>query len=101
MANEARIVYVAIGDSLTSCLGVDGPATQCYPAVLAHDLPSGGHLLDLGLEGETAEGALSGVPSHRPRQHPTILVGRRLVQLANEIEQSPIDAALGVSANVS
>jgi lysophospholipase L1-like esterase len=44
-------VYVAIGASDSYGVGADDPATQSWPAVLAHYLPPGTHFVNLGVPG--------------------------------------------------
>ena len=44
-------MYVAIGASDSYGVGTDDPATESWPAVLAHYLPSGTHFVNLGVPG--------------------------------------------------
>jgi lysophospholipase L1-like esterase len=53
-------VYVAIGASETFGYGADRPATQSYPEDLGAHLPRGAQVINLGIPGETASGALQG-----------------------------------------
>jgi lysophospholipase L1-like esterase len=53
-------VFVAIGASETFGEGADRPATQNWPTDFSVHLPSGAKVVNLGIPGATAQGALQG-----------------------------------------
>lgn len=57
-AQAHGLTYVAIGASDAFGVGTDDPATQSWPAVLASDLGSSVHLINLGIPGETVADAV-------------------------------------------
>jgi len=58
-APKARLTYVAIGASDTFGIGADDPQTQNWPTLLAADLGSGVHLVNLGIPTVTLHEAVS------------------------------------------
>jgi lysophospholipase L1-like esterase len=53
-------VFVAIGASETFGTGADHPATENWPMDLSSSLPRGAQVINLGIPGITAQGALQG-----------------------------------------
>lgn len=72
-AHASRIVYVALGDSLTFGFGADHPATDNYPALLARHLPVGSRVLNLGTPGITIADALDQELPTALAAHPTLV----------------------------
>ena len=58
-APKARLTYVAIGASDTFGIGTDDPQTQSWPVVLAGKLAPDVRLINLGIPGIEAHGALT------------------------------------------
>jgi lysophospholipase L1-like esterase len=54
-ASDAPLTLVVIGASDAFGIGTDQPRTQSWPSVLASELSSKTHLVDLGIPGATAE----------------------------------------------
>jgi acyl-CoA thioesterase I len=71
--DEARVVYVALGDGHTNDGGGDHPTTQDYPALLARRLPHGARYLNLAhIQNSLSDAVLSDI---RPTlaAHPTLV----------------------------
>lgn len=83
---SSRIVYVALGDSWTAGDGTDNPDKQSYPAVLAHHLPPGSRLLNLGRNGYTVQNALSFSLDLALRARPTLVT---IWLCGNDVISSP------------
>jgi acyl-CoA thioesterase-1 len=54
-ASDKVLSLAVIGASDAFGIGTDQPETESWPAVLAHDLSSKAHLVDLGIPGATVE----------------------------------------------
>ncbi len=54
-ASDKAFSLVVIGASDAFGIGTDQPETESWPAVLAHDISSKAHLLDLGIPSATVE----------------------------------------------
>jgi lysophospholipase L1-like esterase len=69
-------VLVVIGDSLSTGNGLDNPATQSWPAVLVRRHPSVGRLVNLAMDGNTFDQAITTLDDIKQAiaAHPTLII---------------------------
>jgi lysophospholipase L1-like esterase len=91
----SRVVYVSFGDSLTTCAGVDDPAIQCYPALLAHHLPAGGVFYNIATDGAGIDDALHVQLPQALAKHATLAtIGVGAVDILNSTPMSEYKTGL-------